>query len=219
MSYRLTGDAIGPNGNVNSRIVSEEPMSIVLNLGFSQAWTEIDWAHLKFPTTMHVDYVRWYQKAGEHSVTCDPPGYETTEYIKKHPKAYYNQNLTVRIPRLECVKAGLTVNRAGIKRAMGGLSTSLTAIASALECIHVRDLNLGRSIATSTLDISFVFGSLCKSFTKHLLRPVYVIKHWNIYVYYSRYDLYSIFVFHLDYMIPGVSFLERALHRRYTKLY
>jgi len=100
-SYRLTGDAVGPNGNVNSRIVSEEPMSIILNLGFSQAWTEIDWAHLKFPTTMHVDYVRWYQKAGEYSVTCDPPGYETTEYIKKHPKAYYNNNLTVRHSSLQ----------------------------------------------------------------------------------------------------------------------
>ena len=96
LSYRMTGDAVGPNGNVDSRIVSEEPMSIILNLGFSQAWTEIDWSQLKFPTTMHVDYVRWYQRPGEYSVTCDPPGYETTEYIKNHPKAYQNNNLTVR---------------------------------------------------------------------------------------------------------------------------
>ncbi|MCJ1370381.1 hypothetical protein MMC20_001594 [Loxospora ochrophaea] len=96
MSYRLTGDAVGPNGNIQSRVISEEPMSIVLNLGFSTAWTQIDYADLKFPTTMHVDYVRWYQKPNQTSVTCDPEGYETTEYIANHPNAYNNPNLTVR---------------------------------------------------------------------------------------------------------------------------
>lgn len=96
MSYMMTGNAIGPNGNIDSRVISQEPMSIILNLGFSTAWTEIDYANLKFPTTMHVDYVRWYQKPEEFSVTCDPEGYETTEYIKNHPKAYQNYNLTVR---------------------------------------------------------------------------------------------------------------------------
>ncbi len=100
MSYRMTGDAIGPNGNIKSRIISEEPMSIILNLGFSTAWTQIDYPNLKFPTIMRVDYVRWYQKPGQTSVTCDPEGYETTEYIKTHPKAYYNYNLTVRHPSI-----------------------------------------------------------------------------------------------------------------------
>lgn len=28
------------------------------------------------------------------SVTCDPPGYPTTKYIKKHEKAFMNPNLT-----------------------------------------------------------------------------------------------------------------------------
>jgi len=173
MSYRLTGDAIGPNGNVNSRIVSEEPMSIVLNLGFSQAWTEIDWAHLKFPTTMHVDYVRWYQKAGDHSVTCDPPGYETTEYIKKHPKAYYNQNLTVRISLSECVKAGLTGDRAGIKRAMDGRSTSLTATASTLSTLRFV-VRARIAVSQPPHHKSPSFGVLCESSTKHPRRPVYI---------------------------------------------
>ncbi|KAI9739343.1 MAG: hypothetical protein M1834_007556 [Cirrosporium novae-zelandiae] len=95
MSYRMNGNAIGPNGNVQARIISEEPMSIVLNLGFSASWTEIDYDDLVFPTMMRIDYVRWYQKEGEEMVTCDPPGYETTEYIKNHPKAYENYNLTV----------------------------------------------------------------------------------------------------------------------------
>ena len=94
MSYMLNGNAIGPNGNINSRPVSEEPMSIVLNLGISPAWTGINFAELVFPTTMYVDYVRLYQPASNATVTCDPPGYETTEYIKNHPKAYTNINLT-----------------------------------------------------------------------------------------------------------------------------
>ena len=43
---------------------------------------------------MRVDYVRWYQKKGQEMVTCDPPGYETTEYIANHPAAYNNPNYT-----------------------------------------------------------------------------------------------------------------------------
>lgn len=91
----MTGDAIGPNGNVGARLISEEPMSVVLNLGISNSWTQIDWDHLKFPAAMRVDYVRWYQRKGEGSVTCDPVGWETTGYIERHPKAYENMNLTV----------------------------------------------------------------------------------------------------------------------------
>ena len=90
----MTGNAVGPNGNVNSRVISEEPMAIVLNLGISPAWTGINFGELVFPTTMYIDYVRWYQPSGQTSVTCDPEGYETTQYIKDHPLAYNNINLT-----------------------------------------------------------------------------------------------------------------------------
>ncbi|KAJ4364406.1 beta-glucan synthesis-associated protein [Neocucurbitaria cava] len=92
--YMLDGRAIGPNGNVQARQISEEPMSLILNLGISNSWTWIDWANLVFPAVMRVDYVRWYQKPGEDMVTCDPPGFETTEYIKSHKNAYSNPNLT-----------------------------------------------------------------------------------------------------------------------------
>ena len=94
ISFMMTGDAIGPNGNIQHRPISEEPMAMVMNLGFSTAWTGIHMDELRFPTTMFVDYVRWYQKKGEKMVTCDPPGYETTEYIEKHKVAYTNNNLT-----------------------------------------------------------------------------------------------------------------------------
>jgi beta-glucanase (GH16 family) len=91
---KFDGRAIGPNGNVGQRLISEEPMSMVINLGISENWVNIDWAALKFPTIMRIDYVRWYQKEGSEMVTCDPPGYETTEYIKNHPAAYNNPNYT-----------------------------------------------------------------------------------------------------------------------------
>ncbi|TVY32237.1 Beta-glucan synthesis-associated protein [Lachnellula occidentalis] len=93
-SFILDGRAIGPNGNVGARQISEEPMSMVLNLGISNSWSQILLADLKFPTVMHVDYVRIYQKAGQTSITCDPPGYPTTDYIASHGAAYNNYNLT-----------------------------------------------------------------------------------------------------------------------------
>lgn len=95
MVMRFDARALGPNGNVGQRLISEEPMSLIMNLGLSNNWVDINWAALTFPTTMRIDYVRWYQKEGEEMVTCDPPGYETTEYIKKHPEAYNNPNYTV----------------------------------------------------------------------------------------------------------------------------
>ncbi|RAL64308.1 hypothetical protein DID88_002200 [Monilinia fructigena] len=93
-TFLLDGRAVGPNGNVGPRQVSQEPMSMVLNLGISGAWSEVLVGELRFPTTMHVDYVRIYQRAGEESVTCDPVGFETTAYIREHGRAYGNPNLT-----------------------------------------------------------------------------------------------------------------------------
>ncbi|TKA78917.1 hypothetical protein B0A55_03912 [Friedmanniomyces simplex] len=86
--------AIGPNGNIGQRLVSEEPLAMNLNLGISHSWVDVEFAQLRFPTILRIDYVRWYQKAGEEMVTCDPPGYETTAYIAEHPLAYQNPNMT-----------------------------------------------------------------------------------------------------------------------------
>lgn len=96
-SFMMDGRSIRPNGNVGERLIPEEPLSMVLNLGISNAWTGINWPGVVVPTIMHIDYVRWYQDPKHQSVTCDPPGYETTEYIANHPVAYMNPNLTVGI--------------------------------------------------------------------------------------------------------------------------
>ncbi|KAK3661247.1 beta-glucan synthesis-associated protein [Elasticomyces elasticus] len=93
-TMKFDARAIGPNGNIGQRLVSEEPLAMNLNLGFSHSWVDVQFDQLKFPTIMRIDYVRWYQKEGDEMVTCDPPGYETTQYIADHPLAYQNPNVT-----------------------------------------------------------------------------------------------------------------------------
>lgn len=94
-TWKLTGDAIGPNGNVGQRVIPYEPMSIVANFGLSASFANLNWTGLAtlMPATMRFDYIRIYQE-GDAVMTCDPEGYETTEYIANHPKAYQNANMT-----------------------------------------------------------------------------------------------------------------------------
>ncbi|KAH3671523.1 hypothetical protein OGAPHI_000226 [Ogataea philodendri] len=86
--------ALAPNGNIDWRRISKEPMSMILNLGISNNWAYIDWPSIAFPVTMEIDYVRIYQPNDSVSVTCDPSGYPTYDYINDHPKAYEDWNMT-----------------------------------------------------------------------------------------------------------------------------
>jgi len=47
------------------------------------------------PATMRVDYIRIYQDEDNVIMTCDPPGFPTTEYIAAHPEPYHNPNMTI----------------------------------------------------------------------------------------------------------------------------
>ena len=129
--FTMDGRAIRANGNVGDRVVSEEPMSMILNLGFSNSWVAIDFANLKFPTVMRVDYVRLYQKEGEEMVTCDPPGYETTDYIANHMDAYTNPNFTVSLARTDIFEFSKLIlyRSTGIRLAILGQCTNSTATA------------------------------------------------------------------------------------------
>jgi len=96
-SHRVAADAMGPDPDgtgVGRRLIPEEPMSLILNLGISESWQKIDHSTLTFPTEMLVDYVRIYQRKGHENVGCSPDGYPTEEYINNHPEAYNNPNLT-----------------------------------------------------------------------------------------------------------------------------
>ncbi|KAG0701829.1 beta-glucan synthesis-associated [Suillus ampliporus] len=98
-SARLGAGALGPdplpNGTgVSQRLISVEPMSIVLNLGISPDWQTIDLNTMIFPAEMRVDYVRVYQRTGQTNVGCSPTDYPTKDYINRHMDSYMNPNLT-----------------------------------------------------------------------------------------------------------------------------
>lgn len=94
-TWTLEGASIAANGNVGQRIVPEEPMTIVANFGMSKGFSAINATITDLmPATMRMDYIRLFQKEGSESLTCDPPGYETTQYIADHPKAYLDWEAT-----------------------------------------------------------------------------------------------------------------------------
>ncbi|CCE61650.1 hypothetical protein TPHA_0A05760 [Tetrapisispora phaffii CBS 4417] len=92
--YTIYSQALHPNGNIDWRPISKEPMSIIMNLGISNNWAYIDWQSIYFPVTFRIDYVRLYQPSDSISVTCDPDDYPTYDYIEDHLNAYSNPNLT-----------------------------------------------------------------------------------------------------------------------------
>ncbi|KAJ7140118.1 glycoside hydrolase family 16 protein [Mycena filopes] len=96
-TWTLTPDTIGPDNTslVSSRLISEEPMYMIFNLGISPSFQGPDFAHLVFPAEMLIDYVRVYQLPGTtDGLTCDPPNHPTADYINRHIEAYMNANLT-----------------------------------------------------------------------------------------------------------------------------
>ncbi|EGN94554.1 glycoside hydrolase family 16 protein [Serpula lacrymans var. lacrymans S7.3] len=98
-TVRMGADAMGPdqgtNGTgVSQRLVSLEPMSIILNLGISPNWQTIDLTTMIFPAQMLVDYVRVYQIKGQTNIGCSPPNFPTADYISRHMDSYSNSNLT-----------------------------------------------------------------------------------------------------------------------------
>jgi hypothetical protein len=54
---------------------------ILANLGISPNFGFIDFAHLTFPTTMRIDYIRVYQPKDQINYGCDPEGFPTEAYI------------------------------------------------------------------------------------------------------------------------------------------
>ena len=56
---------------------------IIANLGLSPNFGKIDFAHLTFPTTMRIDYIRVYQQSNQINIGCDPSGFPTASYINQ----------------------------------------------------------------------------------------------------------------------------------------
>ncbi|KAI3607332.1 glycoside hydrolase family 16 protein [Moniliophthora roreri] len=99
-STQMRPGTMGPDKGVggslvDQRIIPEEPMAIIMNLGISHGWTQIELETLQFPAELKFDYVRVYQRRGQTNVGCNPKDYPTTEYIQNHLDQYMNKNATL----------------------------------------------------------------------------------------------------------------------------
>lgn len=56
---------------------------MVLNFGMSPGFQAADYAHLEFPSEMHFEYVRIYQREGEENFGCNPKSHPTRDYIEE----------------------------------------------------------------------------------------------------------------------------------------
>ncbi|KAG2004925.1 beta-glucan synthesis-associated protein KRE6 [Coprinopsis cinerea AmutBmut pab1-1] len=99
-THRVGARSVGPDpeeeggAGIGPRLIPEEPMAIILNLGMSPNWQTIDLSTMIFPGEMLVDYVRVYQRRDAINIGCDPPDYPTKKYIEDHLEAYENPNMT-----------------------------------------------------------------------------------------------------------------------------
>ncbi|WWC91061.1 uncharacterized protein L201_006002 [Kwoniella dendrophila CBS 6074] len=98
-AWTVHGAAMGPNADamVGQRLVSEEPMYLIMNLGISENFGAVDYEGLEklWPVKMQVDYIRVYQDPNKRNIGCDPADMPTAKYISMFPDAYSNPNITV----------------------------------------------------------------------------------------------------------------------------
>ncbi|CAD6883961.1 unnamed protein product [Tilletia controversa] len=98
-TWTVYGGAMGPRPeqDISQRLISTEPMSIIMNLGMASGFqpTKFTGANqMTFPAPFLVDYVRVYQRdGGDDKISCDPPDHPTADYIASHPDLYQNRDL------------------------------------------------------------------------------------------------------------------------------
>ncbi|KIM32094.1 glycoside hydrolase family 16 protein [Serendipita vermifera MAFF 305830] len=95
LAWTLHAGGMGPDplARISERVIPQEPMYIIMNLGMSPKFSDID-PVMPLPATMSVDYVRVYQYPDQINYGCDPVDYPTTSYINRYIEAYTNPNLT-----------------------------------------------------------------------------------------------------------------------------
>lgn len=94
-SHGMTARSVGPDAGteIGQRLVPVEPMSIIMNLGISKQWQDIDMSTLMFPAIMEIEYVRVYQREGQQNTNCSPKDFPTEDYINRHLEAYHDHEL------------------------------------------------------------------------------------------------------------------------------
>jgi beta-glucanase (GH16 family) len=98
-AWRLNKAFLDPDpvSGISSRVIPQEPMYIIMNMGLSQNFAPPEWDKMAdmWPFIMSVDYVRVYQPRGQLNIGCDPPDYPTYDFINRHMATYTNANLTI----------------------------------------------------------------------------------------------------------------------------
>ena len=56
---------------------------MIINLGMSENFGEVDFEHLKFPATMKIDWIRVYQPRNTINIGCNPKNFPTEAYINQ----------------------------------------------------------------------------------------------------------------------------------------
>ncbi|OAX32972.1 beta-glucan synthesis-associated [Rhizopogon vinicolor AM-OR11-026] len=87
----INSGGLGPDTEteIGARLIPQEPMYIIVNLGFSLNFGGIDFDNIQFPATMMIDYIRVYQPSNAHNIGCDPLGFPTATYIETPAKELY----------------------------------------------------------------------------------------------------------------------------------
>ncbi|KAG5642223.1 hypothetical protein DXG03_003392 [Asterophora parasitica] len=80
-TLRAPGLAGDDTVKVSARPVPQEPMYIIINLGMSENFGNVDFEHLTFPVHMFVDYIRVYQPSDAINIGCSPVNFPTEAYI------------------------------------------------------------------------------------------------------------------------------------------
>jgi hypothetical protein len=57
---------------------------LIVNLGLSRNFGDVDLEHLQFPTVMSIDYIRVYQPSNKINIGCDPEDFPTSAYINQY---------------------------------------------------------------------------------------------------------------------------------------
>ncbi|CCM00674.1 uncharacterized protein FIBRA_02713 [Fibroporia radiculosa] len=84
-SWTLNAAGMGadPKVQISARPVSQEPMYLIMNLGMSYNFGEVDLTQIPFPVHLRVDYIRVYQPSDAINIGCDPKDFPTEAYINQ----------------------------------------------------------------------------------------------------------------------------------------
>ncbi|KAJ3806183.1 beta-glucan synthesis-associated [Lentinula aff. lateritia] len=88
------GTAADTRVEISARPIPQEPMYLLVNLGISTNFGDVDFDHLTFPTSMAIDWIRVYQPKDANNIGCDPKDFPTAAYVLFYIEAYTNPNLT-----------------------------------------------------------------------------------------------------------------------------